>query len=54
MNEIDRKVQPSFDKKPYQEPCLQVYGDIQVLTRTNTHSPVNRDRTGGGSNNKTA
>jgi hypothetical protein len=48
MNEIDKQVKPSFDKKTYQEPRLQVYGDIQTMTQTHSTSAPHTDNGHGG------
>jgi len=37
MNETNKQAHPSFDRKPYQEPCLHVYGDIRDVTKTNSN-----------------
>ena len=48
---LDKQVQPSFNKQPYQAPSLRVYRDIQILTQAISNSMGNSDGVSG--NNKT-
>jgi len=43
VNDLNEQLQPSSSKKPYQEPRLQVYGDIRTMTGSVSSKTKNAD-----------
>jgi len=46
VNDLNEQLQPSSSKKPYQEPRLQVYGDIRTMTGAVNTKTKNADAKG--------